>query len=310
MKKKWAKIVHYEIHKYQKTLHWYEQLGYNFYYYYLTIRQLIIKKAIPMNFVYETNTQCTLRCKECHSYMPYFPKESHYMTNFETFKTEIDKLLKSIDIIPNFRFQGGETLLVKDLPQMIEYACSKKQIQHIQVITNGTILPSMELIKAMQNPKILLSMSDYSCNKELRPRLKYNEIAKLCADNNVNAKHWLTKAGDLWIGRNAIENGNTYDKELAIKNLAACHCFSTPKTFMFFKGKIYICPPAVFFADTNPNFKIPEDEVIDVINTPQKLLKDKINRLFSKKYYNLCSRCNALENIDVTSQPGIQLQSV
>lgn len=308
MKKKWAKIVLKEISEYQKVLHWYEKFGSNIYYYYLNYKKFITQKPIPMHLVYLTNTQCTLRCKECHSYMPYITKEHQYMVDFETFKVEIDKLLKSVALVPNFRLQGGEALLVKDLPKMIEYVCSKKQIHHIQVISNGTILPSQELLDAMSNPKVLLSLSDYSCNKDIADKLKYKEILELCDKNGVNAKYWITKAGDLWIGRNSICNTDINDKEMAIKNLAACHCFNEPKVVMFFKGKFYICPPAAYFANTNPEFKIPEDDVVDIVNTPQSLLTQKLKNFLNKKYFYLCSRCNAYENRDVKSQPGIQLK--
>ena len=307
MKKLWAQRGYNQIHNHEKVLYLYEKLGRNFYYYYLHLRNLLTRKQTPMNFVYMTNSQCTLRCKECHTYIPYFSQDMQYMVDFETFKIEIDKLLKSLDIIPSFRFQGGETLLVKDLAKMVEYACSKKQIQHIQIIANGTVVPSAELIEAMKNPKVLLSLSDYSCNEELRNRLKYDEIIKLCEAKGVNVKHWLTKAGDLWVGRNYIKDNDKIDKELAIKNLAVCHCSNSPKVIMFYRGKLYICPPAVYLANANPNFNIPEDEVIDVVNTPSKQLTQKINKLFSKEYYTLCGRCNAYENKDVKHKPGVQI---
>ncbi len=308
MRKKYLKMIFNTEVKLSKKKYWYENLGFNFFYYYLKIRSFFSKKDSIIHFVYETNTQCTLRCKECHSYMPYFTKEAHYMTNFETFKAEIDKLLKSVDLIVSFRLQGGETLLVKDLAKMVEYVCSKKQILHIQIISNGTIIPSEELIKAMQNPKVLLSLSDYSINKKLTSRLKYDEILQICKDNNIDAKHWLTKAGDSWVNRNYISNENLKDRELAIKNLAACHCFGYPKCLILFKGKLYICAPAVYFASTNPDFYIPEGDVIDVMNTPQKLLTKWVKEFNQKKYFDLCSRCNAAENVNVRTQPGVQLE--
>lgn len=307
MKKRWVKIMYNLTKNDQKVLFWYEKFGYNFYYYYLKFRHFLTGKNTLLHFVYLTNTQCTLKCKECHTWIPYFPKNNSYMCDFETFKSEIDKLLKSVDLINSFRFQGGETLLTKDLAKMVEYACSKKQIQHIQIITNGTIVPSMELIKAMRNPKVLLSMSDYSGNEDIKNRLKYNEISKLCKENNVNVKFWLIKAGDLWIGKNTINSEQKIDKKLSIKNNDVCYCFNNPQVVMFFKGKIYLCPPVIYFSTINPDFFAPEDEIIDIINTSQNILTKKINTFISKKYYNLCSRCDAFDNKDIRWKPGVQL---
>ncbi len=294
-----------EIKEFEKILYWYEKAGYNFYYYYLKIRTFLFRKPIFINFVYETNTSCTLRCKECHSYMPYFTKDTQYMSNFETFKKELDKLLKAVDILPSFRFQGGETLLVKDLAKMVEYACSKKQIQHIQIISNGTIIPSEELLYAMKNPKVLLSLSDYSINESIKNKLKYDEILKLCRENGVNAKHWLTKAGDKWVARVVIKNNDSRNSELAIKNLRDCRCMST--VVMLFKGKLHICPAAVYFATTTPDFIIPDGEVVDILNTPQKLLNKQIKEFANKDVFYLCGRCDTTAKNGITYQPGVQL---
>lgn len=307
MKKATAKILYEQIKYYEKFLYLYEKFGYNVYYYYLKFREFITGRRIPMNFVYITNTQCTLRCKECHTYIPYFNAQSHFMVDFDTFKKELDKLLKCLDIIVSFRFQGGETLLTKDLHKMVKYACSKKQIQHIQIISNGTIIPSQELIDAMKNPKVILSLSDYSCIENIKEKLKYEEILKLCSDNGVNAKHWLTKKGDMWVGRNLINNNNICDKELSVKNFNQCFCFNNPKVFLFAKGKLHICPPSVYLYLNKKDFKFPEDEIIDVINTKEKILTKQIYALMSKKYFCLCSRCNAFENKDVRHIPGEQL---
>ena len=306
MKKKWAKWTLSDIKYDQKILYWYEKFGYNFYYYYIKIRDFWVNKSSLVHFVYETNTQCTLKCKECHSYMPYF--KSHYMVDFDTFKKEIDKLLKSVDLICSFRLQGGETLLVKDLAKIIEYACSKKQIQHIQVISNGTIIPSEDLLKAMKNPKVLFSLSDYSCNEAIKNRLKYDEILKLCQLNGVNAKHWLTKPGEKWVARNVIKNCKLpTNKDISNKNLSSCWCFAFPKAIILFMGKLYICAPEVFYHFNVPDFYIEDIELIDVLNLKTKKLTKAIKTLVKKRVFNLCTRCNAYENRDVKSTPGVQI---
>ena len=87
------------------------------------------KVSIPI-LVYVVTTRCTLNCKYCNSFMPAFTKETHLApVSFEQFKEDMDKLLKSVDKIHVFQFIGGEPFLAKDLPKMIEYAKSKKQIE-------------------------------------------------------------------------------------------------------------------------------------------------------------------------------------
>lgn len=309
MRKNEVKIIYNEIHCWQKVTNWYEKFGYNFYYYFLKIREFLTRKPTFIHFVYETNTQCTLRCKECHSYMPYFTKESHYMTNFDDFKNEIDKLLKSVDLILSFRLQGGETLLVKDLAKIINYACSKKQIQHMQIISNGTIVPSQELLSAMNNPKVILCLSDYSLNEDVAPKCKHEEIIKLLKENNVNYRHTKSFGGDYWVAKPTIINNEIIDKEFSIKNLKACYCFGIPKSYILFCGKIFICAPQVYYWKTNPDFKISKESFVDVINTTTKNLSPKIRKFTNKKYFDLCARCNTHQIKDYKMIPGEQLKA-
>lgn len=309
MRKKEAIKIWTEIVNWRNVLHWYEKFDGNFYYYYLKIREFLTGKPSFVHFVYTTNTTCTLRCKECHTHVTEYTKETHYVTNFSLFKRDVDKLLKSVDLISSFRLQGGETLLVKDLDKIVKYACSKKQIQHIQVISNGTIIPSENLLNAMRNPKVVLWLSDYSENKDVLQKSKHNQIIKLCQNNNVKFKHNKSFGGDFWFAKATITNENVNNKELSIKNLKACSCFGFPKVFQLQDGKIYLCPSAIYYAYNDPNFKMPKDEIIDIINTDVKETTRKLKNIIDKRVYDLCARCDVAKNIDVRYIPGEQLKN-
>lgn len=310
MNEQWAKIIHKEIHQHEKPLHWYEKLGDDFYYKYLKARERLTGRKTWLHFTYLTNTQCNLKCRECHTYMPYFPKDKHYMADFPTFKKDVDTLLSHLDLMPSFRLQGGEPLMVRDLPKMVKYACSKRQIQHIQVVSNGTILPSEELLEAMKHPKVMLSLSDYSPNQDLKDRLKYAEILELCKARGVNAHHWFTPPNVKWYAKHFIRPRNEEKPNMmwADRNLHYCGCFNVPKVLMLFKGKIYICGPAIFFHHTNPDFQIPDDEVVDITNPDPKDLRRRLYTLMEKKLYSLCGRCNSGDNKAVKSTPGEQIR--
>lgn len=309
MKKRWANTLLSEFHSWQKPLYWYEKLGHNFYYFYLKTREILTNKPTFVHFVYETNTPCTLKCKECHSYMPYFTKDSHYTVNFENFKKELDKLLKSVDIIASFRLQGGETLLVKDLAKIVKYACSKKQINHIQVISNGTVIPTVELLCAMKNPKVSLSLSDYSENNDVAPMCKHEEIVELCKKHSVNYQHTKSFGGNYWFARPQITNSEFNSKELAIENLKNCWCFGEPKSFILFNGEMHICAPSVYYKRNYPDFKFPQDEIINIMNINNKELTKKLKKFIDKEYYSLCSRCNAAKGVNERYTPGEQLKN-
>lgn len=211
---------------------------------------------------------------------------------------------------PHFRLQGGETFLVRDLPKIVDYACSKKQIQHLQIVTNGTILPSPELLRAMKNPKVLLSVSDYSCNEDLVPRFRGAEIIRLCCEAGVNAKHWLIKAGDVWFARQTLTAGRIQDAALAEKNAQACYCMrNLLSTTIYARGKLYPCPQAFYFERHNSSFVLSEDDTIDLLH-PSPKMQQKVNDFINRGYswYPVCANCNAAATTCITSKPGVQLE--
>lgn len=175
-----AKTVYEHLQSAQPFLYWFEKLGPGFFYRYFQMRYFFLKKPTLFSLIYYTTTNCTLACRECHSWIPYF--HHRYGDNFDNFKLVIDKLLHAVDLIYYLRLQGGEPLITKDLDRMVAYACAQPQICYVQIITNGTLLPSDSLLQAMRNPKVLLSISDYSHIPQVRDKLKIEAIKKLCRE--------------------------------------------------------------------------------------------------------------------------------
>ncbi len=89
---------------------------------------MISRKAVVPCLEYVVTTKCTMNCKHCNTFIPYFNEKTHFKpVSFEMFKKDIDTLLKAVDYIDYFGFVGGEPLLAKDLAKMIKYACSKEK---------------------------------------------------------------------------------------------------------------------------------------------------------------------------------------
>lgn len=155
------------------------------------IRFKITKKAVMPTCEYVVTTKCTMNCKYCNTFIPYFSEQTHLKpVSFEQFKKDLDILLPAVDYIDYFGFVGGEPLIVKDLAKMIEYACSKKQLRHIFLATNCTILPSESLLKAMKNKKVAVQLSDYR-NVKFKNNLPvhYLEWKKLLTENKILFSH-------------------------------------------------------------------------------------------------------------------------
>lgn len=139
----------------------------------LYIKPLFTRKPVLIFVHHIVTTMCTLKCKECCCYIPYYSKEAHIKPlTFEKFKKELDLLLQSVQSIEIYSFMGGEPLLVKDLPKMVRYAAAQTKIKFLYITTNGTIVPSAELISAMKQykEKIKIDISNYSSTESLAER--------------------------------------------------------------------------------------------------------------------------------------------
>ncbi|MDR1167960.1 MAG: hypothetical protein LBK53_03600 [Heliobacteriaceae bacterium] len=265
----------------------YEKFGFKFLYKYLRMRYLLTNKLTMPFLEYRVTTKCTLQCRECNHLMPYYSEEAHVKpVSFSDFKQDIDKFLKGVDLIYYFQFVGGETLLVKDLPEMIEYASGKNQLQHIVVITNGTLLPSKKLISAMKKVKRLhVTISNYKGNKDLAEKLKTDELTKILKENNI--RYFLHPEDTVWTKSQVLTETYKKDPDIAKENynrcgLKTCHNICC--------GKFHLCSMSVFLQRNKPDFEFEQDEIIEIRNG--NTLSKNLFRFFDKSYYNFCSHCD------------------
>ncbi|HBA68599.1 MAG TPA: hypothetical protein DCZ40_04485, partial [Lachnospiraceae bacterium] len=73
-------------------------------------------------------------------------------------------LFKRVDYLASYYLIGGEPLLNRELPSIISAVHEKfgSRIGYIQIITNGSIVPSKELISVMGKCKVKVRISDYT----------------------------------------------------------------------------------------------------------------------------------------------------
>ena len=112
--------------------------------------------------------RCNLKCKLCAVYAPYY-KEPFHPTK-EYLCRCIDRYFEVVDKIRLFSVRGGEPLLRTDLPFIInkihEY---EDRIDQLEIITNGTIVPSEELIRSLSAFKIRMNflVDNYGTDKSV-----------------------------------------------------------------------------------------------------------------------------------------------
>lgn len=262
--------------------------GQKLFYNYLKLRFLATGKVvIPFLSVFVT-TNCSLNCKECCAFVNRYKKENHLAPiKFEKFKQDLDLMLKAVDNVMIFQIVGGEPLLCKDLPQMIRYAASRKQIKHIFITTNCTIMPSEELLKTLKETKTSVEISLYKNATGVNQH--YYEIKNILEKNNIRYSGWIEKVDSGFSKMQNIYEDNNNEK-------LYLNCFAS-KCNTLCDGKFYLCPATVYM-DRNILNNSFQDEIIDISN---KNLPQKLINFYSKETHNLCSYCH----FDFSSKPCI-----
>ena len=274
----------------------------------LKIRYFLKRKPIIPSFEYVVTTRCTMNCKHCNTFIPYFNNETHIKpAPFETFKSDIDKLLKSVDYIYALGFVGGEPLIDKDLAKMIQYALSKRKIHNVFIATNCTILPDNELLKVMKNKKCAVHISDYRDVKNIRGGItvKYDEMKKLLLDNGIKvSNHQENLNRSNWMSMPELRIDNQDPKKLE-EHFKTCFGSYCP---MLSDGKLSKCTISVYISRNLELTQGAKDEIVDIRNAKNaKELTEKIIKFYSRPYSEFCHYCH-FENVQYGLPCGEQVE--
>lgn len=257
--------------------------------------RLVSKPVIPV-LEYVVTTKCTMNCKNCNTLVPYFTKDNHIkMINFEQFKQDLDKLLKSVDYINLFGFVGGEPLLNNDLNKMVSYACKQRKIKHVFIATNCTIIPNEKLLKALINKKVGVQISNYSHVENLPDGIsvKHQEVKELLQKSGVKISNPHEPSGSKnWQTMPKIYADTQEEKEV-VKNYNCCYgrfCY------MLADGLILQCTACIYMTrslELSDNIK---KELINVrASQSPKELTGQLIKFLSKPYSQFCHYCHFVD---------------
>ena len=244
--------------------------------------------------------KCTLQCINCSQRIPYYKQSTHYELNEILFT--IDNLLSYVDEIGVFSIVGGEPLLHPDWDKIAQRIISSEKVQILQIITNGTIVPSLKSLSILSHEKCVVLISKYEGAKQKIEELSDN----LCRSKVYHYIHhykkgtWTRRLEPVYFQRTAEENLNVY------LNCILRNCFTIAS------GKLFMCTFAL--SNYNINFdNISKDDYVDIdklaadqvdIVTAQKLIENYINKYTPLK---ICNYCAPQLRGDFTIVPGEQL---
>ncbi|MGO5027904.1 radical SAM protein [Candidatus Agathobaculum pullicola] len=104
---------------------------------------------------------CNLRCKNCNMLMPYFEHPKH--RNLSLLKEDIDAYFSWVDQVQVFTLLGGEPFLYPNILELTQYLCENygSRVHQVVFFSNGTLIPSDELLELMREYDIEVQVSDY-----------------------------------------------------------------------------------------------------------------------------------------------------
>ncbi len=259
--------------------------------------------------------RCTLKCKLCAEYSPYFPKTS--FAPIEDLKKAIDMLFCCVDAVGDFSVSGGEPLLHPEVYEVIRYLEKyDSRIKRVLVLTNGTIVPSENKLECIVGgklkEKIQFNISDYGNGLSS----KIESVVALCEKMNVNHRVIMYHGKDLfcdgWIDYG--DHLQKYFTEEEIREHASkCYFRKTVNTLIHaLDGKVYLSRCGRSF--WRRFIGITSDETTDIVSFPGEITKESVEKLYedikritNAAYSDSCAYCNGMCEGAPRFQPAEQI---
>ena len=177
--------------------------------------------------------KCTLNCRDCNMWMPHFahPKAQPVTDVLH----DIDLYFNTVDFVKEMELLGGEPLLYNELPKVIRYVREvyDQRVDRLVVFTNGTMLPSPELVALMKEWNVSVMLSDYTAQVDYQKR--YDEVADILDANNI---FHFAPAMEEWSDFGFPDNPPANQDDASAMERFDCCC---PPFRGLYHGEVFFC---------------------------------------------------------------------
>lgn len=241
-----------------------------------------VDSLILPRLVLSVTNKCSLRCKDCNNLIPYFQNKRDIPV--ESIITNIDKIFSIVDCCINVEIIGGEPFLYKNLGIVLKHLVQLPQVYSVEITTNGTVIPTDEVVEVLKNDKIYVSLSNYEAvNEEKKMNFK-----KCMKENAVKIQ--ILDMGN-WIDSGNVEKRNRNRNELRWQYYK---CYSSMNCKTFWDGKLFACgrAPALYelcsLTDESSYFDF------ENISTEEErnLIKKNLKEFYLSDYAECCDYCD------------------
>lgn len=258
-----------------------------------------------------TSFRCNLNCKYCSSYVPYLNNKLE-RSNDEIIKGA-ESFFGIVDNVDYLFVTGGEPLLHKDLPDLLEKIFSEfsDRFQKMQLITNGTIVPNEELLTVLKKYRYKVHrvlVDDYGRDlskriPEITAVLDENDIPYSVRDycsENAYCGGWVDM-GDMYKELHTLEEAQKIYEKCSVPGWGFCSVIADDIWY----------PCDQVFRRLDLGQKVDPNDYIDLTDKTLTVeqQREKFQRIFDKTCLETCKYCSGLCKDSIRIKPAEQLTS-
>ena len=250
------------------------------------------KKKVCLMEVHSTITsRCTLKCKHCNMFMPYYKEHVDYTA--KDILEDLELLFRHVDYIVAYEILGGEPLINGELADMIRQIGDRygNRIGNIGIITNGTLLPDEQLIEISKKYDVKYDFSDYTDIVDYKKR--FDAAVKIVSDAGLR---YSVNRSLRWCDFGFPVNNRMYDFDKVREHMLSCG----PIFHGLNDGKYYYCHVS-WSADKAKLLKNVSDDYIDLRtldddDRAKEAILEHSNGNMAKGFVKLCKICGGCGN--------------
>ncbi|SFC94489.1 radical SAM protein [Butyrivibrio sp. YAB3001] len=176
------------------------------------------KKIYLLKTDISLTTRCTLNCKNCMQFLPYWDEVGE--NSLESIDENLECYFDCVDYLFDLDIVGGEPFLYSKLYDFVELIGRnyRDKIGYVGFITNGTIVPKDEVLELMSKYNFQVSITDYSQNITYKHRIP--ELIKKLEQYGIT---YMRNINIDWFDFGFPEKKYCYDDKYAVTHMAICN---------------------------------------------------------------------------------------
>ncbi len=222
---------------------------------------------------------CNLNCRDCADLIPC---RENYHYDIENVKSDLEKVLATIDELEEMLIIGGEILMYPHLKEVIRFCGKQSKIKNCIITTNGTIFPKDDLCQLLKENNVIIRVSGYpefvapNRSRIIEQYRKYNLNIEDLEDMT-----WLSMGG-------------TDDRHRSVSELKQVFSTCSMKSCVTLNsyGHIVFCSRQQTADEGNLYPTLRPCEYVDVRNSTN--LKSDLKLFFDQEYVSTCNYCDGI----------------